>query len=481
MPRALLILFAPVVLLACSGGSSSPSAPPSPDASVEAGNPFPPPPPPLPDAGVHETSSAAEAGPDTSANNQDSGDASTLDASDGAPQGGIPVSTGGSDQFESEDQIAVAPDGTIGIAWTAFGGSAGTGILEYAFSTNGGSSFTPPAGLPLPAGLYAGDPAITTDAAGNFYLSTLGIHYTGRTLDFTRVLVAKAPKGTTTFDTPVEATDPSTTLFHDHPKLHVTAAGTIALSFMESQSLMANTTVGLVATSSDAVTWTRSMIVGQPDAEFVNLFSFCEAQGILYSTYLEATQTAVYIALRSSTDQGKTWSKSTPVSGPRETVAGLDPTCAASGDDVWVAYADTLMPSTSFMYLDPADAIEVAESTNRGSSFAAAPVSALDTAAAKLGLLPVMVRESTGALDVAYLAGNFDGDTAGSMRYVRATGTSFGSSVWVDGPLTYTLNRAMPTWVGDYLGAAVLGQGLYLAYPMNEAGSTHIYFRRMTL
>jgi len=93
-----------------------------------------------------------EAAAEAAADGSGASDGPSGDASDGAPPGSILVSSG-SDQFETEDQIAVASDGTIGIAWTAFGGGASIGAILYAFSTNGGSSFTAPVRIPLPAGL----------------------------------------------------------------------------------------------------------------------------------------------------------------------------------------------------------------------------------------------------------------------------------------------------------------------------------------
>ncbi len=486
-----LVLLGPFVLTACSSSDtgtpsnaqdagttdSAPAADAPPDGAADTATV-------ARDSGANDAA-PADAGADAADAPSEASDAPTEggEGGDGAAQGGVAVSNDARNLFESEDQIAVASDGTIGIAWTAFRTTSPEILLGYRFSTDGGASFSAIGYLTMPAGLIAGDPAITADAMGNFYISTLGMHVTGQNLDYTRVYVAKAAAGTTTFDAPVEVSDPMTTVFHDHPKTFVTADGTIVTSFMESQTISSSSTTGITASSKDGgQTWTRSFIVDAAANEFANLFWFCEGQGILYSTYLEAPPTGYYVALRSSTDDGATWSTtSTVISLGSETPAGLDPTCVANGNDVWVAYGTTPSPVTSQNDLDPAHALRVAHSSDRGASVGATRMDALDTAAGSLGLIPLMTRETGGALDIAYLTGNADGDTMGSMRYVRASGATFGSSVVVDGPLLFTINRAADTWVGDYLGSVVHGTGLYLAYPMNAQGVTHIYFRRMAL
>jgi hypothetical protein len=398
----------------------------------------------------------------------------------------VPVSAGSHTLVESEVQLAVAPGGTIAIAWIAEVAGPPYSWIGYRFSTDGGMTFSPIGRLSLPNGLAGSDPAVAVDASGNFYLAALGAHFVGTTSptpDYTRIFIAEAPKGTTAFGAWVEASDPQQTLFHDHPKIFVTAAGTIVVVYAQAPSVTATMGAGQVARSTDGVNWQRTTVVGPPAIQFANLFWLCEGAGILYTTYLEATSTNVYIALRSSTDEGATWtSPSTVVSLASEVAAGLDPTCVAFGNDVWVAYATNTVPTTDpTNFLDTAQTIPIAHIGERGSTVDATRTQSLDKAAGALGLLPVLVREAGGTFDVAYLTGSAEGDTAGSMRYTRMAGTTFGPSVEVDGPLVFTANRAQMNWLGDYLGATVSGNHLLLAYPMNAGGTTHIYFRSMLL
>jgi hypothetical protein len=389
--------------------------------------------------------------------------------------------------YEAEDQIAVAPDGTIGIVWTGIPSGPGYVVMGYTFSTDDGATFTPPQYITLPGGLAPSDPGITTDAQGNFYASILGLHVGGQSVDYDRVYLAVAKKGTTTFGPVTEATDPTTQKFNDHPKVIVTAKGTIAIGFLQADSIMVTQSVGLAATSTDGgMTWTRSKIVGQPEAQFANLFWFCEGAGALYVTYLEATQNAYGVALRKSTDEGLTWSAMPEYANlPNELPAGLDPECVASGQDVWVGYGTTPSPSTADTTLDLAWTLEVAHSGDGGDSFDAARAPSLDGAASKRALLPILVREDTGTLDSVYIAGDSDGDPMGSVRFTQsAKGGPFGASAVIDQTLLFTTSRTSRQWLGDYFGAVAHAGALYVAYPMNESNGTaetHIFFRRVSV
>jgi len=376
--------------------------------------------------------------------------AGVADTACASAPGAVPVSIGTQPGLETEVQLAVASDGTIAIAWIAVSATQDVWI-GYRFSQDGGATFSPIGRLQLPTGLAGSDPAMTVDGAGNFYLSALGVHFVGMSADYSRVFVAKAASGTLAFGMPVEVFHPSQPLLYDHPKIYVTAKGTVVLGLAETQVAPdggpPTTSIGRVAISKDGQTWQTGTIVAPPAIQFANLFWFCEGAAILYTTYLEATTFDEYIALRSSTDEGATWtSTSTIVSTPSEIVSGLDPGCVAHGSDVWVGYGTTASVTTDpTNWLDSAKAIRMAHSADRGVTVDATRIEALDSAAGALGLLPVLVREASGGLDVAYLTGSSEGDTRGSMRYVRdAADAGFGPSVAVDAPLTFTMSRSMP-------------------------------------
>jgi hypothetical protein len=181
-------------------------------------------------------------------------------------------------------------------------------------------------------------------------------------------------------------------------------------------------------------------------------------------------------------DDGNTWTTApVQVSLDTDQIAGLDPFCVTSGSDVWVMYGTTLMPSMDSTTLDGADHIFIAHSPNGGASFDMARPDAIDHGADMLATIPLMTLDGSGKLDTAYVAGNMQGDPAGSIRFTRTTGTTVGASTQVDGPMLFDLSRVTQTWVGDYFGGVVHGSALYLAYPNTASGQTHIYFRKLAL
>lgn len=398
----------------------------------------------------------------------------------GPPDGGaVQVSNGPG--FEAENQIAVAPDGTIGILWQAFGGSPYV-AMQYSFSTDDGKTFTPPQSVFTPGGLYPGDPSINVDAAGNFYASYLGIKYdTMGGVSYTRVYVATSPKGAMTFGPPIEISTPNnTTDLYDHPKTFITQAGAILVGWADFPTPTAQTAAGTVARSTDGASWTRTVVTASPEV-FSNLLWFCEGGAHVYLASYDVSQSAVLVALRTSTDDGATWSATpTQASLDLDEVAGLDPFCVATSSDLWVMYATTVMPATDATTLDPADHVYIAHSADFGASFDMARPDVMDHSSG-MATIPAMAMDGSGKLDVAYIAGNSEGDPNGAVRFTRTSGMTVSPSAVVDGPMTFTLSRTSMAWVGDYFGEVVHGPGLYVAYPNNASGQTHIYFRKLAL
>ena len=397
------------------------------------------------------------------------------------PDGGVNVS-GEGPGYESEDQLAVAPDGTIAILWSAFTPTPPYVAMQYSFSTDDGQSFSPPQPIVIGGALYPGDPAITVDSAGNFWASYLGIAYSGQNVAYSRVFVSEAPKGSMTFGPPVEISQPgNTTHLLDHPKIFATKTGALLVGWADYPSTTATSGTGVVARSTDGTSWARTTLVQQPEAIFGTFFWFCEGATNVYTTFLEATN-QLLIGVRTSGDDGVTFSPTTvAASAPNDAVAALDPACAASGDDLWVMYATTSQPSVDETTLDPADHLWITHATGGGTIFDATHVDTLDQKITKLGTIPLLARDGSGKLDVAYVGGNVSGDTSGSVRFTRTDGVSVAPSVLVDGPMEFDLSRVDQAWLGDYFGGVVHGPAFYLAYPRNETGLDHIYFARVPL
>ena len=388
------------------------------------------------------------------------------------------VSGNNYDSHAAEDQLAVAPDGTIAIAWIEIGTSQG---ISYRASTDGGKTFGASLGMSYPApGLVASDPALAVDAAGNFYAAFLGVHEGASGPDWSRVYVAKAAAGTGVFAPAVEiSVANNTTIIYDHPKIFVTSAGSILVGYAAYASFTATTSQGIVTRSTDGTSWSTTVAIDQPES--ANMLWFCEGTGNVFLAFLGAT-TTTYAGLRKSSDDGTTWSTTTVhASLDTDLVGQADVGCVASGSDVSVLYITTAERSADATTLDVANGVFVAHSGDGGSSFDPQPVPALDTPAGSVALLPVLTREASGRLDVTYVSGHAVNDPTATVRVDHIDATAVSPSVEVDGPLLFDQSRISATWLGDYLGAVVHDDVLYVAYPRNDVGVTNIHFAEIAL
>jgi hypothetical protein len=93
---------------------------------------------------------------------------------------------------------------------------AGSNLTGYAYSTNGGASFSDGGALPLtPEFVNFGDPWLATDRAGNFYYSQLQFDFFNFNLD---IGVAKSTNGGRTWSSPRAITRPPFEIFYTGDK-----------------------------------------------------------------------------------------------------------------------------------------------------------------------------------------------------------------------------------------------------------------------
>ena len=272
----------------------------------------------------------------------------------------------------------------------------------------------------------------------------------------------------------MEVSEPNnTTAIFDHPKIFVTSAGTVVVGYAAYATPTSPGSQGIVARSTDGTSWSRTVAIDQPES--ANLLWFCEGAANVYLTFFGANTTEAFAGLRTSTDDGVTWSASSVhASLDTDMMGQADVGCVAAGNDVWVLYATSAMRSVDATTLDVLDGLFVAHSGNAGASFDASPVQALDTAAGSVALLPLLTREASGTLDVTYISGNAVGDPKANVRFNRIDGTTVSPGEYIDGPLLFDKSRISYTWLGDYFGAVVHDDVLYTAYPRNDTGVTRI-------
>ncbi len=379
----------------------------------------------------------------------------------------------------AETSIAANGQGEVVVAWISIDTSSGNSTMGYVFSEDYGSTFTAPAFVQGPGGRVGSDPVLVYDSSGNVFMSFVAYSFGGGgNPTQMEVVVAKSAAGSKTFGAAAPVAQNGANGQYDKPWITLTKSGKLLVTY-------ANTATGGIygAVSSDGgMTWASHPIIDDGNY-FYNLTSPCvdETSGRLYATYVQLNQNtgANVIQLRWSDDEGMSWPAGnlTTISN-NANVAFEDPTCAAKGGtDVWVAYG--LSMETSAMGPTAINAslysIPVVHSTNGGTSFGM-PVEGLDTSSFKLGLIPGIGIEASGALDLSYYAGQSDPDASASVVYRRSTdgGMTWAAPSTIHKPVTFTSDRTQANWVGDYFGMALVNGSIYISYGSNSSGTDQI-------
>jgi hypothetical protein len=193
------------------------------------------------------------------------------------------------------------------------------------------------------------------------------------------------------------------------------------------------------------------------------------------------------IRLAHTVDGGVSWSAPVhaAVSDATGNVAIQDPTCIASGDEVWIAYGRTFdsydVPVARLLR------VQVAH-TLLGTAIIDRDVVALEGAPAipdgggppapGFLLFPQLTRRADGTLAVAAYHAAMEGTGTSALVFVVSSdgGQTFGSEVTLAAGLTPSLQRHVPDWLGDYFGWAPASAGLGAAFVDNASGFSHIAF-----
>jgi hypothetical protein len=366
---------------------------------------------------------------------------------------------------ESETSVAATPNGIVAATWINVGTKPSIG---YAFSTDGGKTWLPPAVASPNDTLKYADPTVVVGSDGSFYVSFVGYD---DAFSMGNVMLAHASPGATTFDAPVLVSPAGNMGPFDKPYIAITKSQAVLVSYTDFSSASI-----VVARSTDAKTFTRTVGV-QADAGTLAMPCPDPDGGRVWLTY----HGLGHIGLTWSDDDGLSFPAaniSTPSApGDSTALSSESPACIGKGNDVWVVYGlsnDTVDPSK----FDPKDySLRLAHSSDKGMTFAM-PVDAGDATAAMYLMEPSLVLEPGGAIDLAYYAGNADKDPMASWRSARSTdhGQSFGPSEVLEKPLILDVQLATSTWIGDYAGLAYAGGRLYSTYVDNASGTSHISF-----
>jgi hypothetical protein len=399
-------------------------------------------------------------------------DSSTVMPDAGSTRGPVIISGSPPDHSGGEVTLAVAPDNVVAVAW--MDETDTDAWIGYAFSRDHGESWELPATLASAApGRLVSDPVLAA-AGGRFQLTWLD--YDPANDNTSAIYAASAATQDAAFGAPVAIAGSGN---YDKPWIAVAGDGTLLVTYTVASAM----TSGIaIARSSDGQRWTRDLLA-EDGIDVQNSFArLCvpPSGNRVYATYFQSdtSGTITQVMLARSDDAGATWPVRTPVAQPGEPIGDDDCACVTDGDRVWVSYGLTadlqaLVPRLT--------AVRVARSSDSGATVDQR-ADAHDGNIGPYFLHPQLALEASGALDVVYYAGARDGDPAATFRRARSSdgGRTFGPSVVVDQPITFTRTRTMSNWLGDYNGLAWAAGRLYTAYANNSAGVSHVAFYRVT-
>ncbi len=448
------------------------------------------------------------------------------DSRDAPPQGTISASS--LSLFEAETRVAHAPDGSIAAVWISNTDSpANGGFQSIGYSVfrpgdgsrpgdrEGTGRWSAPQLITVPGAFYHSDPTVTVNRRGDFFFAFLA--GSGPILppdnlpvppdDVTRAYVAKLPRGQATALAPVQVSDPGPTDV-DKPWIEITPRGTLLVSFADFYDYANGLAHSVVSRSTDdGATWTTTVADEDPyvylpqvcvpaDGRRVYLIDNDGGSGMSHGDAAVAThgksvphaptpgptpfgQPAVH--LHWSDDDGATWNAGgTFNTWPVDDYATYSiPTCAAHGDDVWIAA--TVASTEDFPPL--AETVRVAHFVDRGSTYVSDSVP--DFGGAFFYQQPLVVAGEDGQLDVL---------THVDTSYTVEETNSFFARVHAEGPggrwgqpqvLARNLwnfgKRHGIGFQGDYWGAWPLpGGGLDVTFvPTFKGEPQHVSYLRL--
>lgn len=422
------------------------------------------------------------------------------DGADGAGAPGIvsidPFSTVAGSAHEHEPFIAVTPQGRVAVSFLAYLPSGGY-TVGYRISNDGGDTWGPATLFPLPAGDdIQANASVAAGDDGTLYMSWAAESKTTQARSNLHVFAAASAPGTTAFAAPVEVSDPAASVsVYDQPRVMVTHSGVVNVGYLAVDASEIDSTIVMARSTDGGKTWARSVAAGPGSyGSFRNEARFCrpEGGGRIYMVYIDDDVAAYFedyaVALRSSDDDGATWSAPVEVTTGDEELtldASANLGCVTSGSDVWIYYGlapdqYTEWGSTFLEDLWEPDMshVRLAHSADGGQTFASRQ-DVLDPRAGSSAMYPVLAGEGGATLDVAYYAGQGAGDTHAGLRRSRSTdGATFPPSALVHAPLTLETSRTVSQWVGDYIGVATWNGALFLVYTDNATTTPHVGFYR---
>lgn len=373
----------------------------------------------------------------------------------------------------TEPTIAVARDGTVGVAWLDYNGA--TLLPTVTFSSDRGTSWATPERLTLPDGRDAGDEIIAADQSGYFFLATLGLADSpaGTT---SKVLVARAQPGSTKFGPFVEASDSLVSVNRDASALTVAKDGSLNVVWSEYDATN-YTSIVTARSTNRATNWSRIVLKGPGSSSaWPNICASRTSAELAIVTYDAKTRST---EVRWSEDSGATWPSANVnrVALPANANVGEFPSCVVDGKDLWI-FQGVAQDKPSATLAPVLFDVQSAHSSDGGRTFE--PVTSVVDAAAGPGYMRAMATlRSNGTMALAYYAGSKANDPAATVRLSRSSNLgTFGASEVLFAPMILSTSRIDADWLGNLLGITSDARNVFAVYVDNSSGAARVRFTR---
>jgi hypothetical protein len=371
---------------------------------------------------------------------------------------------------ETEPSLARAPNGHMLVAFTAYRGNSPS-TVGYVWSEDGGISWTQPSYFEPKTGGYGVYGNVTTafDTDGraviSFVASELDLNLNRKN---TLVVTARTEPGGKDFvlGKPLafasEIYRPWILAPADGSVWVAAAAGPSpyklqVLRAKKGESTFQEVTVPPIASIRSEA---RPVLCANENSVYLVGYGLQESPRILVATGHQ-------VALG-----GSTFASLGTISAADQPLIDGNLHCAASGDELWIAYGSGPLATGGNAQTPSNKQAYVAYSSDSGKSFASWKNFQNQVA---LGSMPTLARDALGRIHT-FMYGAPDFDTDG--EFYSGLWSKDGARIELkkQGYARITKQRGGPRWIGDYIQAAAVADGIGLVYSDNEGTASHIRF-----
>ncbi|MGH9750142.1 MAG: sialidase family protein [Candidatus Polarisedimenticolia bacterium] len=419
----------------------------------------------------------------------------------------VPVAAGRISLGAVEPSVAVNPKNPDNLvaAWIDFT-NGDTNQCGFSFSNDGGRFWT--FGGFLPTDGFSGDPSVTADADGNFYLTCFDFD---TTLQRTTLRVARSTDGGRTFPTfsvPATGGSPDKELIAADISRRSRFRGTLYLAYTANRDGAFE--IQVVVSRDRGLTWSAPVTIERSLSFSDNLLfgalPVLASDGTAYVFYsrFDYGTGPTDIAFSKSTDGGRIWNATADVAtdlpspglfrlkndSPQfgkqpfygQTAGATFPTATVAPDGtVYVAWSD--VPAGSCIYFDGAEPsctnsdVRLSRSTDGGRTWSA-PVKATDETGPSDQFFPALAAHADGLVSLSFWDKRLDPENEGWDAFY--TNTRDGASFLANVRLSATTSTAGAFFVGDYAWMAVAGDAPVPVWISERDGKRDIFAARGT-